>query len=348
MKKRLFVLAGLVALLGACGQSATSGEADRGHILIAGSSTVYPFTQAVAERFKAGNAGQPAPVVQSTGTGAGFEQFCGGIGGSHPDVVGASRRIHPEELERCRANGVANVTELQIGMDGVVVVQSPAAPQQFNLTRVELYTALAAQPFGQPNQRRRWNEVNPSLPDLPIMVYGLPASSGTRESLGELIMIGGCQSDERMRALRQQNEAQFHQACTAIRTDGAYVESGEDDERTATGLIVNPGAIGIFGYNFLQREGERLRGIPVDGTAPSAETITSGRYPGARPLYLYVKSDQVERVPGLRALLNEYMSAIVANGYLAQRGLIPLPEEQRQRTVESATRLRPLTATMLR
>ncbi|MDQ8754987.1 substrate-binding domain-containing protein [Sphingosinicella sp. LHD-64] len=347
MRKQLLPALGFLFALAACGQSSASVEEQRDHILAAGSSTVYPFTRAVAEEFQRKNAGMAAPVIQSTGTGAGFEAFCGGLGARFPDLVDASRRIHPDELAQCRTNGVVNITELQIGMDGVALAQSPAAPP-IRLTRIELYEALAANPYGEPNQKTRWNQVNPNLPDIPILVYGPPATSGTRESLAELLLIGGCQADARMRALKAQDEAGFHRLCTEIRGDGLYQESGEDDERLSQMLVVNPGAIGIFGYGTLERAGSRLRAVPIDGIMPDATTIAAGRYSGARPLYIYVKGDRVDSVPGLRMFLSEYAAAIGPGSYLTQRGLIPADQAVRRRTAESATRLIPLTPAALR
>lgn len=347
MKKQLLPVLGLLCALAGCGQSSASVGEQRDHILAAGSSTVYPFTRAVAEEFRRKNAGMAAPVIQSTGTGAGFEAFCGGLGARFPDLVDASRRIHPEELAQCRANGVVNITELQIGMDGVALAQSPAAPP-IRLTRIELYEALAANPYGEPNRKTRWSEVNPNLPDIPILVYGPPATSGTRESLAELLLIGGCQADARMRALKAEDEAGYRRLCTEIRGDGVYQESGEDDERLSQMLVVNPGAIGIFGYGAIGRAGNRLRAIAIDGIAPDAATIASRRYSGARPLYIYVKGDRADSVPGLRAFLAEYAAAIEPGSYLAERGLVPAEQAIRRRTAESASRFIPLTPAALR
>lgn len=341
MTKHLYPASALLFafLLVACNRSAQVEE--RTHILAAGSSTVYPFTSAVAEHFHAANGQFPAPVIQATGTGPGFSAFCAGVGGRNPDVVNASRRIRPAEMQQCRAHGVANITELQIGMDGVVVVQSPAAPP-IRLTRRQIYEALAANPYGQPNTSRKWREIDPSLPDIPILVYGPPAGDGTRDSFVEMVMVPGCESNAEMRRLRGEDEARFNQICTTIRSDGAYGASGEDDQRTVMQLIVNPGAIGIFGYSYLEHEGDRLRGVALDGVMPSAETIASGRYEGARPLFVYVKADQADRVPGLRQFLAEYARAIGPGGYLAQQGLIPAPDAVRTQTAQAASSLTPL------
>jgi phosphate transport system substrate-binding protein len=345
MTKHLFPALLSAALLAACNQSTQLAE--RSHILVSGSSTVYPFTRAVAERFHAANGQFPAPIVESTGTGAGFRLFCAGVGGRNPDMVNASRRIRPDEMAQCRAHGIANITELQIGMDGIALVQSPVAPP-IRLSRREVYEALAATPYGQPNSKRRWREINPALPDIPILVYGPPEGDGTRDSFVEMIMIPGCESNAEMRRLRAADERRFHQVCGTIRRDGAFAASGEDDQRTATQLIVNPGAIGVFGYSYLEGEGDRLRGIPLDGVAPSGEAIVSGRYAGARPLFVYVKADQADRVGGLRQFLAEYARAIAPGSYLARQGLIPAPEAVRTQTAQAAASLTPLNAGSLR
>lgn len=339
MKKRFLAAASLLFLVIACDQSARVEE--RQHILIAGSSTVFPFSEAVAAQFHSRHATLAAPVVQSTGTGPGFQQFCSGIGGASPDVVDASRRIHPTEVAACRAHGITNITELQIGADGLAFVQSPVAPP-IRLTRRQIYEALAANPYGQPNRKHRWKEIDPSLPDIPILVYGPPVGDGTRDSLVEMILEPGCETNADMRRLKTQDERRFHQICGTIRTDGPYAASGEDDQQTSVRLIVNPGAIGIFGYSYLEQQGTQLRGIAIDDIAPSAETIATGHYPGSRPLFIYVKADQAARVPGLRAFLGEYAAAIAPGGYLSQRGLIPATGAVRAQTAQAATALTPL------
>ena len=235
-----------------------------------------------AQQFHSRNGQFPAPVVRSTGTGSGLEEFCAGTGGTHPDVVGASRRMRADEMQQCRAHGIANVAELQIGVDGVAFAQSPTAPP-IRLTRRQAYEALAATPYGEPRPRRSWKEVNPAFRDFPILFYGPPAEDGTRDLLVEMIMLPGCESNPEMRRLRQQNEAEFTRICSTIRGDAAYAASGEDDERTATQLIVNPGAIGIFGYGYLEREGDRLRGIAFGWRRAECGDDPSGRYEGARP-----------------------------------------------------------------
>lgn len=342
--KRLIALAAALLAMAGC---ETASEEQRRNILAAGSSTVFPFTKAVAQRFRQAHGDFAEPTVQATGTGQGFEQFCGGLGGPHPDLVGASRRMHSAELRRCQQNGVQRVTELQIGLDGLVFVQSPSSPP-IQLTRRQIYEALAASPYGQPQTRRTWREIDPALPDAPIEVYGPPENDGTRDSLVEMIMIPGCETNPEMRALRRSDENRFNQVCGGIRSDAAYQAAGEDDERTAMRLIVNPRAIGIFGWSYLERQGERLRGVPIDGTAPSADAIASRRYLAARPLFIYVKGEQAEAVPGLREFLAEYARAVAPGGYLQQAGLIPAPDPVRERMAAAAQALTPIRASALR
>ena len=345
MTKRLWGVAGLLILATACTQrEAEVGE--RKHILIAGSSTVFPFTEAVAKQFHAKNGQLPMPVVQSTGTGPGIAAFCGGVGAPYPDIVDASRRMRGSELKACAAHGVTGVSELQIGIDGVAFVQSPTAPP-VKLSRKQIYAALAATPFGKPQTHKKWREIEPALPDIPILVFGPPPGDGTRDALAELILKPGCRQDPAMAAMEKQDPKKFESICTAVRTDGPYQVTGEDDEKTTVQLIVNPGAIGIFGYSYLEEKGDRLRGIAIDGVAPAAAAIASGKYAGSRPLFIYVKAGRAEAVPGLKAFLAEYAAAIGPGGYLDHRGLVVAPEAVRARTTELASTLAPVDAASL-
>ncbi|MDQ3139159.1 MAG: substrate-binding domain-containing protein [Pseudomonadota bacterium] len=333
-----FLIAGMMA--GCSSPNAAEAE-ERAQIRAVGSSTVFPFTRAVAEQFHRKYPQYKAPSLESTGTGAGMRLFCGGVGFAHPDLESASRRITPAELDQCRANGVAKVIELEIGLDGLAFAQSPAAPV-IDLSAKQIYEALAANPYGRPNRTQRWSEIDPGFPDIPILVYGPPATSGTRDALADLLMIAGCDSDPAMRALKTSNENRHRAVCTTVRTDGRYVDSGEDDDRVTQQVIVNPGAIGIFGYSYLDKNRDKMRGVAIGGIAPTEAAIVSGRYPGARPLYLYLKGEHVGMVPGLKEFVAEYVAATGPDTYLAKIGLIPAPQPIRDRVLRAANGLAPL------
>ena len=303
--------------LAACGSGATT----RDQIKVVGSSTVYPFTTAVAESFVNARGMKP-PVIESTGTGPGRKLFCAGIGPQHPDLVNASRRMKKTEFAACKKNGVGDVLEVQVGTDGIALAESSRGPK-FELTRRDLYRALAANPDGQPNAAKLWRDVNPALPAIPIQVYGPPSTSGTRDAFVELVMIPACEaSNPRAKALLDSDKDAFDNLCTRMRDDGAYVDKGENDNLIVQNLSTNPNAVGIFGYSYLEENSGTLRGIPLDGVVPTAGTIADGTYPGARPLYIYVKKAHLRAVPGLKEFLADYAAAWNPGGPLARRGLI--------------------------
>ena len=347
MKKILWPLIAALALAG-CGQSATGGGGGNGsarqEIRIVGSSTVYPFTQAVAERFAQGNSQFRPPVVESTGTGAGLNLFCGGVGGQHPDVANASRRIKASELEQCNRNGVRNIIEVPIGIDGLALIESSQHPTGFALTPRDIYAALAANPFGRAQAARTWRDVNPALPDVAIRVYGPPPTSGTRDSFAELILDKGCNTDPAMVALKESDSDRHKQVCTRIREDGAYIEAGENDNLLMQRVAENQGSIGVLGYSFLEENSDRVRGIAISGIAPTAATIQDFSYPGARKLYIYVKGEHFGAIPGLREFLSFYAQGWSPGGYLEQRGLIPLPEADRAASLAIVQNPRPVGA----
>jgi phosphate transport system substrate-binding protein len=319
------LLAGLA--LAACEQ------APRQQIRIVGSSTVYPFTTAVAERFAQNRPSFHAPIVESTGTGAGMQLFCGGVGARFPDVENASRRIKASEYARCRANGVNHIIEVPIGIDGLALIESATRPTGFSLSVRDVYAALAAEPFGRPQTARTWRDVNPALPNVPILVYGPPPTSGTRDSFAELMLTKGCETDPAMKALKESDSQRHTRLCTRIREDGAFVEAGENDNLLIQRVSQNQGTIGVLGYSFMEENRDRVRGVPIGGVAPTAETIRGFTYPGARQLYIYVKGEHLDAVPGLREFLAEYARGWGPGAYLTDRGLIPLPDAMR----ESAT-----------
>ncbi len=349
MKKTILTFVAAALALAACGQGATGGSATgdgaaRQEIRIVGSSTVYPFTQAVAERFAQGNPAFRPAIVESTGTGAGLNLFCNGVGAQHPDIANASRRIKATELAQCTRNGVSRVIEVPVGIDGLALIESAQRSTGFRLTARDVYAALAANPFGRPQTARTWRDVNPALPDVAIRVYGPPPTSGTRDSFAELILDKGCNTDPAMVALKESDSDRHKTVCTQIREDGAYIEAGENDNLLMQRVAENEGSIGVLGYSFLEENQDRVRGIPIGGIAPTAETIQNFTYPGARRLYIYVKGEHLGAIPGLAEFLAEYARGWSPGGYLAQRGLIPLPDAERAAALATVQNPRPVTA----
>ncbi len=331
---------GLLAL-GACDRLA-GAEASRDQVRVVGSSTVYPFTIAVAEQLARRNPEVKAPIVESTGTGAGMKLFCEGVGARYPDVEDASRRIKASEAADCRANGVDRVIEIQIGIDGLALAQSRAA-RPLALTEADIYRALAATPGGAgPNRARTWRDVNPALPPVPILVFGPPPTSGTRDAFAELILQKGCEADAAMKALKATDPDRQKALCTRLREDGPFVEAGENENLIVQKLAADPQAVGIFGYGSIEENADRLRGIPLQGVAPTYATIADYSYPGARPLFIYVKAAHLDAVPGLRGFVAEYASAWNPGGYLVRRGLIAAPADVRAKALATAAALTPM------
>ena len=323
----------LAAASAVCAASTAHAQAARDFISVVGSSTVYPFTTAVAEQL--GRQGAlKAPKVESTGTGGGIKLFCNGVGVQHPDVVNASRRMNANEFATCRKNGVADIIEIKIGFDGLTISENKRGPS-FPLTRKQVYLALAKQVPDPANPTslianpyRTWKDVDPALPAIRIEVLGPPPTSGTRDSFHELYMEAGCRSYAWINTLRSMDEKRFKRICHTVREDGAYVEAGENDNLIVQKLEANPNALGIFGFSFLEENLDRLRGLRIDGTEPTFETISTGKYSAARPLFVYVKKAHIGVIPGLREFMAEYVSdkAIGEEGYLSDRGLVPLPK----------------------
>ena len=321
----------------------------RRNIRIVGSSTVYPFAKAVAERYSRANAGIPAPIVESTGTGAGMKLFCAGVGASHPDITTASRRIKLSEFRSCAANGVSQITEIQIGLDGLAVATAKSTGLS-NVTVQELYYALAKTPFGKPNRTKTWKDVNAKYPAIPIKIYGPPSTSGTRSSVEDLLMEPGCATSPAMAAMKKPNEARYNAICKTVRDDGAYVDSGENDNLIVQKLAGNPNTVGLFGYSFLEENPDKLKGISINGVAPTYETIASFRYPGARAMFIYVKNAHLNAVPGIRAFAAEFVreTTFGPNGYLKQAGMIALSDAIRLRSQRFATSMTPMTSAGLK
>ncbi len=310
----------------------------RRNIRVVGSSTVYPFTTAVAERFSQTNRSVPTPIVESTGTGAGAKLFCGGVGAGHPDILDASRRLKLSEFKQCAANGVTAITEIQIGLDGLSLATGANSPLK-NVGLKDIYMAIAKMPYGKPNRAKTWKDVNASLPATPIRVYGPPTTSGTRSSLEDLIMIPACEASPQFAALKKIDEGKYNAICKGIREDGGYINAGENDNLIVQKLEANAGTVGIFGYSYLEENASRLRGIAINGVAPSYGTISSFKYPGARALFIYVKNAHLQAIPGIRQFVAEYVKETTfgPRGYLLSRGLIASPDAARVRASRMAT-----------
>ncbi len=315
----------------------------RDQIRIVGSSTVFPFTSAVAEQF--GKAGQfKTPVVESTGTGGGLKLFCAGVGIDHPDVTGASRKIKDSEIESCAKNGVKEITEVKVGFDGIALANSKAGPKM-NVTEAQIWHALAKEvpQNGKlvPNPSKTWADVDPSLPNVAIEVLGPPPTSGTRDAFVELVMDKGCQQFAEIEALEGDAKKA---ACQSIREDGAFIEAGENDNLIVQKLEANKDAFGIFGFSFLDQNVDKLQGGAINGVEPTFETISSGEYPVSRSLYVYVKNAHVGVIPGIKEFVAEYMSekASGEEGYLVDKGLIPLPKKEHMEVMATAIALTPM------
>ena len=321
----------------------------RSQMRAVGSSTVYPFAKMVAERVARANPKLGTPIVESTGTGAGFKLFCAGVGERFPDVSNASRRMKASEAKACASNGVSQITEIQIGLDGLAVATARSSVLS-SLTQRDIYLALAKTPFGKANKAKTWKDVNARLPAIPIRVYGPPTTSGTRDSVNELLMTPPCEANPSMAALKKSDEAKFKAICTGIRTDGAYVEAGENDNLIVQKLAQNPNTVGLFGYSFLEENTSKVKGIALNGVQPTYQTISSFQYPGARPLFIYVKNAHARAIPAIRAFVAEFTkeSAMGPNGYLKQGGLVAAPNNVRARSQQAARNLAPLNLASLK
>ncbi len=329
----------------------TSEVSARDQIRIVGSSTVFPFSTAVAEEF-----GQKTtfktPVVESTGSGGGLKLFCAGVGKSHPDITNASRKIKSSEIKKCASNGITEITEVKIGYDGIVIANSNDAPvMELTLQHVWLALgkevpsagvkggALTANPF------KNWSDIDPALPNTKIEVLGPPPTSGTRDAFAELALEGGCKTFSSIKDLKKSDKNRYKALCHTIREDGAYVEAGENDNLIVSKLRANPDALGVFGFSFLEQNKDSIHACVVNGVAPEFESISDGSYPISRSMYFYVKNVHVGSIPGI----NEYVLEFTDEeswgpyGYLVDKGLIPLAEDIRESARASAASLTPMT-----
>jgi len=320
------LLAASTAALAACGGD--GGGAGRDSVSVTGSSTVYPFSSAIAELTSANNEGVKTPKVESVGSGAGLKQFCAGLGPETPDVANASRRMKKKEFATCQENGVTEIIEIKVGIDGIAFAAAKDGID-LSLTPEDVYKALAANPFGEANAAKNWSDVNASLPADPISVYGPPTTSGTRDALAELILTAGCKTDEATKALKESDKDKYEAICEEVREDGAYIDGGEEDNLIVKKISDNKKTIGIFGFSFLEANQDTLKGITMSGVEPTYENIASGSYPGARPLYMYVKKAHLDVIKGLAEYLNEWPKVWGPDGVLKEKGMVASPDDVR-------------------
>tara|TARA_B100002052_G_scaffold127111_1_gene116774 strand:- start:9232 stop:10227 length:996 start_codon:yes stop_codon:yes gene_type:complete len=311
----------------------------RDTIRIVGSSTVYPFATVVAETFGRADNGFKTPIIESTGSGGGLKLFCAGKGPSTPDITNASRRIKSKEVKLCAKNGITDIVEHKIGFDGIVMANAKGGPS-FNISRKDLYMALAAKvPCGFQdgvtceNESQTWKDVNASLPNIPIEVYGPPPTSGTRDAFAELALGGGCKSVPWIKKFKKKDKKAWKKLCYTVREDGKYIEAGENDNLIIQKLVANPNAMGVFGFSFLDQNRDQVKGAVVDGVTPTFDSIATGKYKVSRSLFFYVKKDHIGSIPGIREYMAAFMDekAIGNDGYLLDKGLIPLPQDMRSK-----------------
>ena len=328
--KKLIILCAIVFMF-----SFTSHA--RNQISVVGSSTVYPFSTVVAENFGR-DTGMKTPKIESTGSGGGMKLFCAGLGVNHPDITNSSRRIKKSELEKCSKAGI-EVVEIKVGYDGIVIANSKKG-EKFNLLKRDIFLALAKDvPEGNaeggkliPNPNKTWKEVNSNLPDIKIEVLGPPPTSGTRDAFNELAIEGGCKTFPNLKAIKKEDKKKYKAICRAVREDGVYIEAGENDNLIVQKLAENKNALGVFGFSFLAENEDKIQGSNIDGNEPTFENIASKAYPVSRPLYFYIKTAHVDVIPGIREFVEAYTSddAFGPDGYLSERGLIPMPDEERE------------------
>ncbi len=351
MKKVILMLSLVIMFLLPAGISLAGSSRD--YIAIVGSSTVYPFATVVAEKFGKTTAFK-TPKIESTGSGGGLKLFSAGVGMKTPDITNASRRIKKSEYERCRKNGVKEVVEIKIGYDGIVIANAKSS-SPLKLSRRDLFLALAKEvpnPDGSAtvieNPYKTWQDVNSDLPAIKIRVLGPPPTSGTRDAFVELAMAGGAKTFPWLKDLKKKDKLKFKAIAHTIREDGAYVEAGENDNLIVQKLEADLETLGIFGFSYLDQNTDKIQGSLIDGVAPTFENIANGKYPVSRPLFFYVKKTQVAIIPGVKEYLAEFTSekAYGEDGYLSDRGLIPMPKAERDHYRKVAAELNPiLTAT---
>ncbi|MEO1730655.1 MAG: substrate-binding domain-containing protein [Pseudomonadota bacterium] len=304
-----------------------SGDVSRDSIRAVGSSTVYPFAKQIAERYSLSNPDYKSPLIESTGTGGGIQLFCSGVGADTPDMANASRRMKVGEFDKCQGNGVTDIIELQVGLDGIAFASAKGGIM-LNLSPRSVYEALAARPYGKEQTAETWRDVDPSLPNEPILVYGPPSTSGTRDALKELVLEVGCDTNPAMKALKESDEDEHQAVCTEVRSDGAYVDQGEQDNLIVQKIESNPRSVGVFGFSYLDENVDKVQGLPMNGVDPTYDNIANFSYPGARPLYVYVKKAHMRAIPGLDLYLQEWVKNWKADGPLAKIGLVASPADE--------------------
>jgi phosphate transport system substrate-binding protein len=346
MIKKIALLTALAVLVMSVGIASAQGSRD--YISIVGSSTVFPFATVVAEKFGK-TTDFKTPKIESTGSGGGLKLFCAGVGVKHPDITNASRAIKKSECEKCQKNGVTDIVEVKIGYDGIVMANAKGA-KALKLSTKDVFLALAKQvpdPKGGDklvdNPYKTWKEVNKDLPDVKIEVLGPPPTSGTRDAFAELAMEAGAKKFDFIKAMKKQDKKKYKAICHTVREDGAYIDAGENDNLIVQKLVANKDAVGIFGFSFLDQNTDKIQGAFINGVQPSFDAIASGKYPLSRPLFFYVKKAHVDVIPGMKEYLAEFTSdkAWGEDGYLAEKGMIPMPEDERKKVAKDVKDLNP-------
>ncbi len=335
---------GKVATIAALGVIAMAAQAEaRDQIRIVGSSTVFPFATVVAENFGK-SSGFKTPVIESTGSGGGLKLFCQGVGTKHPDITNSSRRIKKSEVELCAKNGVENITEIKIGFDGIVLANSKKAAH-YELTREQIFLALAKEvPVDGKlvaNPYTKWSQIDKSLPDAEIEVLGPPPTSGTRDAFVELVMEHAAENIPIVKDLKKSDSKRFKEVFGSMREDGRFIEAGENDNLMVQKLEANAAALAIFGFSFLDQNADKIQGSTIEGANPTFEKIAEGSYPVSRSLFFYVKNAHVGVIPGIKEYVAEFTGAKAngQEGYLTDKGLIPLPEAERSKYEQAGAQM---------
>ena len=328
--KNLFKIALLISAILLSVKNSLAGK-NRDYMTMVGSSTVYPFATIIAEQFGKDSKFK-TPTVESIGTGGGFKLFCSGIGYEYPDFADASRKIEASELKKCHQNGVKDIVEIKIGYDGIVLANSVRG-QKYNLSKEDLFLALAEKVPGNgsliANPYQKWNEINPKLPNSKIIVYGMPTTSGTRDSFIEMVMNESCDHKKEFIAAYS-DPATRSKKCKIIRSDAKFIEVGENPNLIIQKLKNDPNALGIFGFSYLEQNNGVIQPAVINGVDPSFKTIADNSYKLSRPLFIYAKKEHINLVPGIKEMIMTIISKenIGNDGYLLEKGLVPLTDKE--------------------